>query len=308
MNASSHLPSSVIIEEQGLRDGFQSEKQIIPAEKKLHFLERLMGAGLKRFQVCSFVNPKLVPQMADAEELCAALPKRNDVTFSGLVLNMKGLERAAKAGLKHVGISISASDTHSRKNTNKSLDEAQQEFLTMVTEAKRLGLVVRGGIQSAFGCRYEGAISEELVIRLAQQHLDAGVDELAIADSTGMGNPLAVRRVMTDIVRRAGERLVLVHLHDTENKGLANVYAALESGVRGFDTAFGGLGGCPFIKGATGNIATEDTVHLLHQMGIATGIDIAKVAAASIELQEYLAKSLPSKMYSLLQRTDVQVI
>jgi hydroxymethylglutaryl-CoA lyase len=311
MNTAPYLPSSVVIEEQGLRDGLQSEKHIIPTEKKLYFLERLIESGVKRFQVCSFVNPKLVPQMADAEELCAALPtlkKGDDVLLSGLVLNLKGLERAARAGLKHVSISLSASDTHSRKNANRSLAEAQAEFAAMVQEGQKLGLKVRGGIQSAFGCRYEGMIPEELVITLAKQHLDLGVDELALADSTGMGNPLAIHRVMTEVVRLAGERLVLLHLHDTESKGLANVYAALESGVRGFDTAFGGLGGCPFIKGATGNIATEDTVHLLRQMGIATGIDVHKVAAVSMELQEYLAKPLPSKMYSLLQRTDVKVI
>lgn len=301
-----NFPTSVVIEEQGLRDGLQTEAKLVPTEMKLAMLNRLLDAGLKRIQVCSFVNPKLVPQMADAEELCKRLPLREDVIFSALTLNTKGVERAHKAGLKHVSVSISASDIHSRKNTGKSLPEALVEFKEMVRIAKDAGLQVRGGIQSAFGCRYEGHIAEVRVLELVRHHMDCGSDEIALADSTGMGNPLAVRRVMTEVVRLAQKKPVILHQHDTENKGLANVVAALEAGVKVFDTAFGGLGGCPFIKGATGNIATEDTVHLLHQMDIATGVDIQQVALVSSELASFFATPLPGKMYTIVQRDDIR--
>ncbi|MCU0426346.1 MAG: hydroxymethylglutaryl-CoA lyase [Candidatus Kapabacteria bacterium] len=304
------LPKHVIIEEQGLRDGLQTETTIVPTEMKLQMLKSLVESGLRRIQVCSFVNPKLVPQMADAEELCKQLPslfpEQHDVLFSALTLNTKGVERAYKAGLKHISVSLSASDTHSRKNTGKSLAEARAEFKEMVNIALDAGLQVRGGIQSAFGCRYEGHISEDIVLDLVKHHLAAGVHEIGLADSTGMGNPVAVRRVMTEIVQLANGKPVILHQHDTENKGLANLYAALEAGVSIFDTAFGGLGGCPFIKGATGNIATEDTAHLLHQMGIATGIDVKRVAAVSSEFAQFLKKPLPGKMYSIVQRDDIR--
>jgi hydroxymethylglutaryl-CoA lyase len=305
-----NLPISVILEEQGLRDGLQTELKHVPTEMKLELLKGLLDAGLKRVQVCSFVNPKLVPQMADAEELCKQLPtlfpKRDDVIFSALTLNTKGVERAHKAGLRHISVSISASNTHSLKNTGKSLSDSLTEFKEMVRVAQEAGLQVRGGVQSAFGCRYEGQISEAVVLELVKHHLGCGVDEIGLADSTGMGNPVAMRRVMTEVVRLAEGKTVILHQHDTENKGLANVVAALEAGVRIFDTAFGGLGGCPFIKGATGNIATEDTVHLFHQMGIATGVNVQRVAAVSSEMASFLGKPLPGKMYTIVQRDDIR--
>jgi hydroxymethylglutaryl-CoA lyase len=300
------LPASVIIEDQGLRDGLQTESKLVPTEMKIEILHQLVNAGVKRIQVCSFVHPTRVPQMADAEEVCKNLPECDDVIFSALALNVKGVERAQKAGLKHISISISASDTHSRKNTGKSLPEALTEFKEMTRIALEAGLAVRGGIQCAFGCRYEGHIAEAVVIELVKHHLGCGIHEIALADSTGMGNPLAVRHLMTEVIALAGEKPVILHQHDTENKGLANLYAALEVGVRVFDTAFGGLGGCPFIEGATGNIATEDTVHLLNQMGISTGIDVKRVAACSSKLASFLGKELPGKMYRIVQRDDIR--
>jgi hydroxymethylglutaryl-CoA lyase len=315
---SATLPASVVIEEQGLRDGLQTEPTLLTTAQKLHFIEQFVAAGVRRVQVCSFVNPERVPQMADAEALCAELtalarqPQYAGVVLSALVLNPKGLERAAKAGLRHVAISLSASDTHSRKNANVGLSEAQKQCAVMISTAKQMGLTVRAGIQSAFGCRYEGQISEQVVVSLAEQHLAAGADEIALADSTGMGNPLAVGRVMQAVLSLARassqEKPVFLHLHDTEGKGLINLYAALQSGVRHFDTAVGGLGGCPFIKGATGNISTEDTVHLFDQLGIHTGIDARKIAACSRELSQLLGKDLPSKMHRLFERDDLQIV
>jgi hydroxymethylglutaryl-CoA lyase len=286
----------IYLEEQAPRDGFQVEATQIPTEFKIKWIEDAVRAGVKRVQMSSFVHPKLVPQMADAEAVCLGVHKQEGVIYSGLVLNVKGVERAIKSGLNHVAISISASDTHSRKNANKSLDKALIEFSEMARVAKEAGLTVRGGIQCAFGCRYEGQISEQFVIDLAKRHLDLGIDELSLADSTGMGNPTQLRRVMSQIVPLAGNLPVILHLHDTEGKGIANMIAAIECGVTHFDTAFGGLGGCPFIKGATGNIATEDVVHCLHQMGYKTGIDNRKMIALAKEVEIFLGRKLPGKV------------
>ena len=287
---------SITIEEQGPRDGWQVESQFVPTQMKVATIEKLVEAGLKRIQVTSFVNPKWVPQMADAEAVITQIKKQEGVIYSGLVLNTKGVERAAKVGLTHISASISASDTHSRKNANKSLAAAQKEFQEMLRVAKEAGLTVRGGVQCAFGCRYEGRISEQVVLDLAKQHLDWGVDEIALADSTGMGNPVAVQRIMGQVVEWARGKNVALHLHDTEGKGMANLLAGIQVGVNVFDTAFGGLGGCPFIKGATGNLATEDVVLLLEQMGISTGINIQKIIELAREFEVFLGKKLPGKV------------
>jgi hydroxymethylglutaryl-CoA lyase len=284
------------IEEQGPRDGFQVEAMLIPTELKIKWIEDAVLAGVKRVQMSSFVHPKIVSQMADAEAVCAGVSKKDGVIYSGLVLNVKGVERAIKAGLTHIAISMSASDTHSRKNVNKSLDEALLEFSEMSRVAKEAGLIVRGGIQCAFGCRYEGQIPEQFVVDLSKRHLDLGIDELSLADSTGMGNPNQMKRIMSQIVPLAGNLPVILHLHDTEGKGIANMIAAIDCGVTHFDTAFGGLGGCPFIKGATGNIATEDVVHCLHQMGYETGIDNQKMIALAKEVEVFLGRKLPGKV------------
>jgi hydroxymethylglutaryl-CoA lyase len=298
----------VILEEQGLRDGLQTLAQIVPAARKLDYIERLVDAGLRRIQVASFVHPLLVPAMADAEDICRGLRPHPEVVYSGLALNVRGVERAVAAGLKHVSISISASDTHSRKNAGMGLREAHSAFQEMARLARSEGVVVRGGIQCAFGCRYEGRIAPEQVLDMVKRHLDTSIDEIALADSTGMANPAGLRALMTRVLELAGEKPVSLHLHNTENKGLANVYAALEAGVRQFDTAFGGLGGCPFIQNASGNIATEDTAHMLHQMGFDTGIDIGKVAAISRDMEAFLGHELPGQLYKLLGRAEVQVV
>lgn len=292
---------NIIIEEQGPRDGFQVESLIIPTELKITIVERLVEAGLRRIQLASFVHPKLVPQMADAEAVCLGVQKKTGVMYSGLVLNTMGVERAEKAGLNHLSISLSASDTHSRKNANKGINDSKKEFATMVKVAQSAGITIRGGIQCAFGCRYEGAIAENLVIDLVKHHLDLGINEISLADSTGMGNPTAMQRLLAQVVALAEGKPINLHLHDTEGKGLANLVAAMQVGISRFDTAFGGLGGCPFIKGATGNIATEDTVHLLHQMDIETGIDALKIAQISKEMEKFLGRKLPGKMKDIWQ-------
>lgn len=298
----------ILLEEQGLRDGFQTLSQIIPTEKKLDYIDRLVDAGVKRIQIASFVHPKLVPQMADAEAVCKQVKKQDGVVYSGLVLNQKGVERGIDAGLDHLACSISASSTHSQKNARLTLDEAKASFKKMVQLAKQNGVTVRGGIQCAFGCRYEGAIDPNHVLDMVDHHLNESIDELALADSTGMGNPKQLGELMEKVVEKAKGIPVILHLHNTENKGYANFYAAVMAGVRIFDTAFGGLGGCPFIKSATGNIATEDTAHAAHQMGYETGLNLDQIATISKELEDLLGHQLPGQLYQLLDKNDIKMI
>jgi hydroxymethylglutaryl-CoA lyase len=301
-------PPYIVIEEQGLRDGLQSEKRFVPTEKKLEMIGIVADAGIKRIQVTSFVNPKRIPQMADAEDVCKGLDWSRDALYSALVLNAKGLERAANAGLRHVAASISASDTHSRKNANASLPEARKRIAEMIKNGKKRGLVIRGELQCVFGCRFEGRIDPNVVFDMIKEQLDLGIDEVALADSTGMANPISIQDISTKVIELSGDKAVFLHLHDTEGKGLANALAAMQVGIAHFDTAFGGTGGCPFIKGASGNISTEDMVFMSAQMGIETGVDIDKIAAISRSLENYFSKQLAGKMHRVIDRKDIQFV
>jgi hydroxymethylglutaryl-CoA lyase len=301
-------PKEVLIEEQGLRDGLQREKTFVPTPKKLELINAVVDAGLKRLQVTSFVHPKRVPQMADAEEVCKGLQQADGVIFSGLVLNTNGIERAANAGLKHVEASISASDTHSRKNANASLKEARKRFAEMVKVGKQLGLAIRGGLQCVFGCRLEGKVDPGVVLDVVKEQLDLGIDEIALADSTGMANPCSIQAICAQVVELANATPVFLHLHDTEGKGLANVLAALQVGVTHFDSTFGGMGGCPFIKGASGNISTEDLVFMLRQMGIETGIDVDRLSAVSRSLEVFFGKRFSGKMHRVAERDNIKIV
>lgn len=292
-------PEKVTLIEVGPRDGFQFESRIIPTSIKVEIIGGLVEAGIKHIQVTSFVHPDRVPQMADAETLLQALPAWDGVTVSGLVLNLRGLERAYRAGITDVEISISASDTHSQKNTGMTLNDAFSKARQMMNFAKDRGLNVRAGVQCAFGCVYEGEIDLDRVRRMALHFLDHDVDAVAFSDTTGMATPSSIRRLLTHVLPDVGTTPVIVHLHDTRGLGLVNLLAALEYGVTRFDTALAGMGGCPFIKGAAGNIATEDTVYLLHSLGIGTGINIGKVSECSVTLEKYLGKRFAGKLYRL---------
>jgi hydroxymethylglutaryl-CoA lyase len=293
------VPLEATLVEVGLRDGIQREEKFIPTETKLRVVEKLVEAGLKEIQVTSFVNPKIVPQMVDAEQLAALLPRSTEVTFSALVLNLKGLERAAAAGIRKVDMGVPASQTLARKNANTTVEEGMAEMAQMVAKAREYGIKVRAGVQVAFGCAYEGKIETGKVVSLARRFLAMGIDELSLADSAGLGNPQLIRRTVQEVLPMAGSVPVVLHLHDTRGQGLANLLSALKSGVTAFDTSFGGLGGCPFIRTAKGNIATEDTAYMLHEMGIQTGVDVAKIGAISREMEDFLGKELPAKMHRL---------
>lgn len=293
------MSNRIDIIEVGPRDGLQREQTAIATADKIRMIHDLVDAGIQSIQVTSFVHPKYVPQMADAEAVCNGISKQEGVIYSGLVLNMKGLERAHHAGLKHVDMSVSASDSHSRKNANRSLDEAMEKFKGMVVRAYDYGLGVRAGIQCAFGY-YEPDVTQDLVLDIAKKHVALGIESLALADSTGMANPKQIQAMLTALQPIVGDIPVILHLHDTRGMGLANVVAAIEAGCTRFDTAFGGMGGCNFIPDALGNIATEDTVNMLHAMGYETGIDINQVAQVSKHLQDLVGQALPGKMYQLV--------
>lgn len=296
------LPSRVHLCDVGPRDGFQFEDRFIPTERKLAVITALADAGVPRLQVASFVHPKWVPQMRDAEAVCAGLPDRDDTVFAGLVLNPKGLDRALETDLTHVDLSIATHDQHSFDNANMSVDDAVAQAEAMVERAHAAGRTVQMGFQTVFGYEAPGDTPLDRVVDLARRFAEKGVAEISLADSTGMANPRMIQRRVQAVQAAMGETPIVLHLHDTRGLGLANMYAALEGGITRFDTSLAGMGGCPFIEGATGNIATEDTAYLLDQLGIDTGIDIHAVAAVSGDVEAFLEKRFPGKMHRLLQK------
>ena len=296
----------VIIEEQGLRDGFQNESYCVPTEIKLSLIDQLIDAGLTRIQIGSFVHPRYVPQMADTDELAQRLKRRSDITYSGLVLNLRGVTRAIDAGMDHLAVSLSASNTHSQKNTRKTLTEAQSAFKEMLQLTRAHSIQVRGGIQCAFGCRYEGDIAIGHVLDLVKHHLDCGVDEIALADSTGMAHPRLIFDLLPQVLELTADKAVILHLHDTEGKAMANALAALQSGVRHFDTGLAGMGGCPYIPGASGNLATEDLVHFVQQMGYQSGINLHALLPLVQQVEQLFDRTFPSKMSKVLQQSHLK--
>ena len=298
------LPPSVTLSEVGLRDGLQRLEQQIPVEKKVAMLNALIDAGLTSIQVTSFVHPKWVPQMADAEEVCAHLPpkgsqRRAVLTLSGLALNLKGVERAIAADLDVVDMAIAATETFSQKNSNCSIAQSLARMKEMAALAREAGLRVRMGLMVAFGCAFEGHVPIERVVELTQQIVDLGVDEIGLADSAGHGNPQQIERTIAAVRPIIGHLPLILHLHDTRGMGIANLYAALRQGVERFDTAFGGLGGCPFIQSAKGNIATEDSAFMLQELNIDHGIDITAVSTLSRRFQAETGIQLPGKIFAL---------
>lgn len=290
-----NLPKKVNVIEVGPRDGFQFEPTIIPTELKVQIIEDLVGAGISHIQVTSFVNPKKVPQMADAEKLVRLLPKKEHVIYSGLVLNAKGVERAAAAGISHVEISISASDTHGLKNAGMSFSQAFSQAKDMIRLAKSFHQTIRASVQCSFGCAFEGEVDTRRVIQIVEQYLEHGVDAVCLSDTTGMATPLKLEYLLGKVIPMAKQIPAMLHLHDTRGLGLVNVMTALLKGVTDFDTSLGGMGGCPFVPNASGNIATEDTLYLLESLGIETGIDKTQVAKCSIRLERFLNKRFSGK-------------
>ena len=290
------MTASVEIVEVGPRDGLQSEPGVFPTAAKIEFIERLFDAGLRRIEVSSFVNPKKVPQMADAEAVLSGLRRREGVHFIGLVLNRRGYERAAAAGCNEIGMAVVASDTFNRRNQGVSTDESIAAWLEIAREANAAGLRPTITIGASFGCPFEGEVPVERVIDIARRVAEAGPYEIAFADTIGVGVPAQV----AEVFGRAREALpgfrLRGHFHNTRNTGLANAYAAVEAGAVTLDASAGGIGGCPFAPAATGNIPTEDLVYLLERSGIGTGVDLDRLLATGEWLQQTLGRTVPGML------------
>jgi hydroxymethylglutaryl-CoA lyase len=290
---------AVFIEEDAPRDGIQNETQMFSVRERIEMVNALSACGFRRIQMGAFVSPRRVPQMAETEKVLEGIDRYPGVTYSALVLNRKGLDRAVSAGLEHVSIFVSASETHSRENSNCSIAEATLAARTLILQAKSRGLRVQAGVMNAFGCRFEGKISSQRVLQLIGVYAESGADEINLADTSGVAHP----GQMAEMLGIIGDGCALplsLHLHDTYGFGLANVYAAWSLGVSRFDACCGGLGGCPFIPGASGNVATEDVVHLFESMGVATGISLEGVAEVVHRLEKKMERRLPGRYASSL--------
>jgi hydroxymethylglutaryl-CoA lyase len=289
------LPAKVTIVEMGARDGLQNEAVSVSAATKIALIEKLADAGISRIEAGSFVSPKWVPQMADSEAVIAALKPRANTRYSALVPNMQGFARAAATGIREIAIFGSASETFSQRNINCSIAESLERFRPVVAAAQAENILVRGYVSCALGCPYEGKIAPGAVIRLATALTDMGCYEVSIGDTIGVGTALQARDLLAQIAAAIGLDRTAIHFHDTYGQALANILACLEIGVATIDAAVAGLGGCPYAKGATGNVATEDVLYMLHGMGIETGVDLATVRAAGAVISQALGRPTASR-------------
>jgi hydroxymethylglutaryl-CoA lyase len=286
----------VDIIEVGPRDGLQSEASVLPTATKIEFIERAIAAGLRRVEVASFVNPKRVPQMADAEAVLAALPRREEVQFIGLVLNRKGCERALAAGCTEIGMAVAASDAFNRRNQGASTEESIDAWLEIAEVARSAGVRAQVTISTAFGCPFEGEVSAARVVELAKRVAEAAPIEIALADTIGVGVPSQVTEVVGRLRESLPDLSLRGHFHNTRNTGLANAYAALQAGVTALDASLGGIGGCPFAPASTGNVPTEDLLYMLGRCGYDTGVSIAAAIDTAKWLQSQLGHPVPGML------------
>jgi len=289
------LPERVKLVDVGPRDGLQNEKQMVPAAVKIGLVQRLQEAGLREIEVTSYVSPKWVPQMADAAEVMAGIQRQPGVRYSVLTPNMKGFEGAVASGADEIVVFGAASEAFSQRNINCSIAESIERFAPVAEAALARGIAVRGAISCAVGCPYEGEVAPERVAMVARLMKQIGVQHVGVADTIGVGTPIKVQRALEAALQHYGIDGVSGHYHDTYGQALANTLASLQLGVWQFDTSVAGLGGCPYAKGATGNVATEDVVYLLHGLGIATGIDLDKLVDAGAYISEFLQRKPNSR-------------
>jgi hydroxymethylglutaryl-CoA lyase len=301
------LPAAVRLWEVGPRDGLQNEATTVATADKVRYIELLVEAGVTAIEVSSFVRPSAVPQLADAEAVFAALQKREGVRYLALVPNERGLDRAIAAGVRDIGVFTAASESFASRNIRMSIADSIVEFDRVIARAKREGMRVRASVSTAFGCPFEGAVAVEAVVDVAARLLDAGADELSIADTIGVATPDQVAAVVSALVAAGiGLDRFGLHFHDTRGTGLANVLMGLQFGVREFDASAGGLGGCPFAPGATGNVATEDVLYLLRGLGIASGIDLDRLRIASRFIASRLPGRVTSRAFAAMEAADAR--
>jgi hydroxymethylglutaryl-CoA lyase len=288
------LPSTVRIREVGPRDGFQNEPEVIPTSDKVRLIDMLAGTGLRRLEVTSFVRPDVIPQLADAAEVLAAITRPADVSYSVLIPNERGLERALEQRdrFDEINVFLSATESHNKRNKNRTIAESLDDLGRTVARAREEGLRCEGVISVVFGCPYEGEVAPDRVLEIADALAEMGCEEVSFGDTTGMANPRQVGEFLASATERLDGVELTAHFHNTRGQGLANVLAALEQGVSSFESAFGELGGSPLTPGATGNISTEDLVSMLHEMGVETGVDLERLLDASRAAEELLGRPL----------------
>lgn len=290
------LPSFVRIVEVGPRDGLQNEARSVPTQAKVEFIRLLERAGLKDIEIASFVHPKWVPQLADATDVIRSLGATPGVRYSALVPNMKGLDRALESGIPRIAVFTAASETFNRKNINMGIEESLDVFRPVVRRAVESGMTVRGYVSTCFVCPYEGNVSKQKVLEVTGRLLEMGVDEVSIGDTIGAATPKDVEETVGLLLGSFPASSLAMHFHDTYGMAIANVYQSLQMGITTFDSSAGGLGGCPYAPGASGNVSTEDLVYLLSRLGVETGVSLGAVRAASHFIGRMLERELPSRV------------
>lgn len=297
MSLFGQLPDGVSVYEVSPRDGLQNEAVTVPTTRKIRLIESLVRAGLKRIEATSFVSPRWVPQLADAEEVCSLLPREAGVTFSALCPNERGLERAIASKIPEIGVFMSASETHNRKNVNKTTAATLEVFGRVIGPATKAGMRVRGYVSTLWGCPYEGDIDPKVGLAIARQLLDEGCYQISMGDTIGVGTPRQTRDILKLFLSEIPAEKLAMHMHDTRGTALANIVVGLEMGIRTFDAAVGGLGGCPYAPGAAGNVATEDLVYMLDGMGVASGVDLGKLWEAGQIAKAIVGHELSGKVH-----------
>ena len=293
------VPDQVSLYEVSPRDGLQNEAASVPLAGKLRLIDALIASGLRRVEITSFVSPKWIPQLADADDLAeAVLAHRGiEVTYSALCPNARGLERAKAVGIEEIAVFLSASETHNKKNVNKTIDETLAAFVDTVAPAREAGMRVRGYVSTVWGCPYEGPVSPEKSIAIAKKLYAMGCYQISFGDTIGAGTPKLTREIVMRALGELPNEAVALHMHDTRGTALANILIGLELGVRHFDASVGGMGGCPYAPGAAGNVATEDLVYMLHGMGVATGVDLERLVESARVAESLVGRPLPGKVH-----------
>ncbi|HEU5033723.1 MAG TPA: hydroxymethylglutaryl-CoA lyase [Mycobacteriales bacterium] len=298
----SDLPSRLSLREVGPRDGLQNEAPV-PTEAKVELIDALSRTGVGRIEAVSFVHPKAIPQMADADDVWQRIERNHDVRYSALVPNLRGAQRALDAGFREIEVVVSASDTHNRKNVNRSTEESLDDIAALIETVHGAGGTTQVIVSTAWGCPYEGDVPVERVLRVAERAAADGADGISFGDTTGMATPSRVQRIVGEFRSARPDTPLNLHFHNTRGTGLANVLTALQLGVSDFDASVGGLGGCPYAPGATGNVATEELVHMVEDMGVETGIDLDAMLDAAATAERIVGRTLPSQVLRAGPRT-----
>ncbi|MFL0504224.1 hydroxymethylglutaryl-CoA lyase [Ureibacillus sp. 179-F W5.1 NHS] len=297
-----NLPQNVVLKEVGPRDGLQNEKGLIETKDKIQWIDQLSQSGLNYIEVSSFVHPKWIPQLADAGEVLKSIKRQKDVTYAALIPNIQGLMRALEVGIDEASVFMSASESHNQSNINKTIDATFPVLKEVVEEAKKANLTVRGYVSTVIGCPFEGPIAPEKVLRVVEALLEMGVTEVSLGDTIGVAVPTQVEQLLTLLFNHYSPSLFAMHFHDTRGTAIANIVKSLEMGITTFDSSVGGLGGCPYAKGATGNVATEDVLYLLSEMGIETGVQMESIINAGFFIEQKIGRNLVSKQMEIARK------